>query len=42
MPRTSVKGQVLADLLAEFVEPSLEEQARTQDMDEKLVSAISL
>ena len=27
MPRTSVKGQVLADLVAEFAEPSLEEEA---------------
>ena len=25
MPRTSVKGQVLADLVAEFTEPPLEE-----------------
>ena len=41
MPRTSVKGQVLADLVAEFVEPSLEEEARMQDMDEKLVGTIS-
>ena len=42
MPRTSVKGQVLADLVAEFVEPSLEEEARVQGMDEKSVGAISL
>ena len=42
MPRTSVKGQVLADLVAKFVEPSLEEVAKTQDMDEKLVDTISL
>ncbi|XP_030938376.1 uncharacterized protein LOC115963507 [Quercus lobata] len=42
MPRTSVKGQVLVDLVVEFVEPSLEEEARTQDMDEKLVGVISL
>ena len=28
MPCTSVKGQVLADLVAKFVEPSLEEKAR--------------
>ena len=26
MPRTSMKGQVLADLVVEFVEPSLEEE----------------
>ena len=42
MPHTSVKGQVLADLVAEFAEPSLEEEAGTQDMDEKSVGAISL
>ena len=42
MPRTLIKGQVLADLMAEFIEPSLEEEAKTQDMDEKSVGAISL
>ena len=30
MPRTSVKGQVLANLVAEFTEPPLEEVAATQ------------
>ena len=42
MPRISVKGQVLADSMAEFAEPSLEEEVETQNMDEKLVGAISL
>ena len=42
MPRISVKGQVLADLVAELAEPSLEEVAKTQDMDEKSVVTISL
>ena len=42
MPRTSVKGQVLTDLVAKFAEPSLEEKAETQDMDEKSVGVISL
>ena len=42
MPRTSVKGQVLADLVAEFTEPSLEEISTTQNMDEKSVGTISL
>ena len=42
MPCTSVKGQVVADLVAEFVEPSLEEKAGAQGMDEKSVGAISL
>ena len=30
MPRTSVKGQVLANLVAEFTEPPLQEVAATQ------------
>ena len=42
MPRTSVKGQVLTNLVAEFAEPSLEEEVGAQGMDEKLVGAISL
>ena len=42
MPRTSVKGQVLADLMAEFTEPALEEISTTQNMDEKSVGIISL
>ena len=42
MPRTSVKGQVLADLVAEFAEPSLEEEAGVPGMDEKSVGVISL
>ena len=41
MPRTSVKGQVLADLMAEFVETPLEERVKKQNMDEKSVGAIS-
>ena len=42
MPRTSIKGQVLADLVAEFIEPPLEEISTTQNMDGKSVSIISL
>ena len=42
MPCTSIKGQVLTDLVTEFAEPSLEEEAETQNMDEKSVGAISL
>ena len=42
MSRTFVKGQVLADLVVEFVEPSLEEEAGAQGMDEKSVGVISL
>ena len=37
MPRISVKGQVLADLVAEFIETST-----TQNMDGKSVDTISL
>ena len=42
MPRTFVKGQVLADLVAKFVEPLMEEMAMTQSMDGKSVGIISL
>ena len=42
MPCTSVKGQVLADLVAEFTEPPLEETSMTQNMDGKLVGTIFL
>ena len=41
MPRTSVKGQVLADLVAEFTEPEIEELPSDGNMDEKLVGTIS-
>ena len=40
MPCTSVKGQVLADLVAEFTKPKVEELPSVGDMDEKLVSTI--
>ena len=41
MPRTSVKGQVLADLVAEFTEPEIDELPLDRNMDEKLVGTIS-
>ncbi|XP_065632661.1 uncharacterized protein LOC136068839 [Quercus suber] len=41
MPCTSVKGQILADLVAEFTEPSLEEVTTKRDMDGKSVGMIS-
>ena len=41
MPRTSIKGQVLADLLAEFTKPEIEELPSVGNMDEKLVGTIS-
>ena len=42
MPRTSVKGQVLADLVAEFAKTTLEERVQKQNMDEKSIGTISL
>ena len=41
MPRTSIKGQVLADLVAKFTEPPIEELESAGNMDEKLVGTIS-
>ena len=42
MPRTSVKGQVLVNLAAKFIEPPLEEAAATQSMDEESIGTTSL
>ena len=41
MPRTSIKGQVLVDLVAEFTEPPVEELELAENMDEKLVGTVS-
>ena len=41
MSRTSIKGQVLADLVIEFTEPKIEELLSVGNMDEKLVGTIS-
>ena len=41
MPRTSIKGQVLANLVAKFTEPPIEELELAENMDEKLVGTIS-
>ena len=41
MPRTSIKGQVLLDLVAEFTEPQIEELPSVGNMDEKLVGTVS-
>ena len=41
MPRTSIKGQVLVDLVAEFTEPQIEKLQSVGNMDEKLVGTIS-
>ena len=34
MPRSSIKGQVLADLVAEFTEPPIEELESAENLDE--------
>ena len=41
MPCTSIKRQVLADLVAEFTEPPIEKLESAKNMDEKLVGTIS-
>ena len=41
MPRTSIEGQVLVDLVAEFIEPQIKEFPSVGNMDEKLVGTIS-
>ena len=43
MPRTAIKGQVLADLVAEFAEPTLEgmEVSGSPSAGEKLISTVS-
>ena len=41
MPRTSIKGQVLVDLVAEFTKPEIEKLPSGRNMDEKLVGTIS-
>ena len=42
MSRTSIKGQVLADLVVKFAKPSLEESSERSSMDGKLVGMVSL
>ena len=42
MPHTSIKGQVLTDLVAEFTESPFEKKAETQHMDGKSVGTITL
>ena len=41
MPRSSIKGQALVDLVAEFAEPSTETITEKKDMDGKSVGALS-
>ena len=42
MPRTSIKGQVLANLVANFTESPLEDRMEKQDMDGKSIGVVSL
>ena len=42
MPRTSIKGQVLADLVVEFAKPLVEIVAGERSMDRKPFQAISM
>ena len=42
MPHSSIKGQVLTNLVAEFSKTLLEERVEKQNMDGKSVGAISL
>ena len=41
MPRTSVKGQVFVDLVAEFTKLEVDELLTDRNKDEKLVDTIS-
>ena len=42
MPRTSVKGQVLVDLIAEFIKTPVENESNEHYMDEKSVGQIAV
>ena len=42
MPHTSIKGHVLADLVAEFAECPEEMDVENHNMDERLVGAVSV
>ena len=42
MSRTSVKGQVFANLVVEFAESLLEEKVEKQNMDEKSIGMVSM
>ena len=42
MPRTSIKGQVLADLVAEFAECPEEIEGENQNLDESSIGVISV
>ena len=42
MPRTSIEGQVLADLVVEFVECPVKMEEKNQKLDERSISMISI
>ena len=42
MPHTSVKGQVLTDLVVEFTEIPTEERGEEEDIDGKSIGVISV
>ena len=42
MPRTSIKGQVLVDLVVEFIESPLEKEIKKKDMNGKSVGVVTL
>ena len=42
MPRTSVKGQILADLVAEFAKGPAENESKENRMDEKSVGLVAV
>ena len=42
MPRTSIKGQVLADLVVEFAECPKEMEGESQKLDERSISVTSV
>ena len=42
MLHTSIKGQVLADLVAEFTEPSFEECSEKPSINRKSIGMVSL
>ena len=41
MPHTSIKGQVLADLVSEFAEGPAENESKEHRMDEKSVGLVA-
>ena len=42
MPRTSIKGQVLANLVVEFIECPAKMEEKNQKLDERSISVISI